>query len=411
MSSHYKLTDLPTVVKSKRDKRWYEADLSGVKIKDLFALYKTIEVPVLDFFDQPKTLDLYKYETELANYEESLEYWFNLIGNRGLELTDEFPKLEIVKSNYLPIEYHPCTIKPAKAGYHPSHEVSLDDCDDIILTVSDVDPMHLHKRALFTVNGFVFPTKYQDYGVRIVGAGDCVRHSKGMEGGIINFEHIGEITQVPIDKNMVNKVDDSKTWFDKLIIRTKENLMNKTVGIVIGGYLHLLDGTLEVISDEAVTVSLRNLDLLGRAKESKDKLHLEFLNLEDLSEGESVREFYNEANALDYLTSRYSFLVLIDNPEMMLDTYSVSSTAMMGTYTLGKDQELGLLRRDSGGIVNYWPHYECGIWALKTTYWEQPTQLDTSNGWEKLTLINDAKEPYTPDVKPLVNMINWSARK
>lgn len=410
MSSHYTLAPTPAFAKTKDTNRWIEVDISDKPLKDLFALYRKVEVPVFDFFGKALTLYIHDYEHELMNRDYTLSSWFERIDDRHLNLTDGHPKLTFSYVNYVPVNYHTSTVKPAKAGYHPSQQVALEDYDDLIIDIEGYDPNYVAKHCLFSVNGFVFPSKYQNYGVRVLHAADAVRDSTNMEAGFLNFEKVGAIKQVPITKNMITKVDDSKTWFDRITIDTTEYVGNKTVGIVLGGYLHLLDGLVKVIGPNTLSMSMRNYNLRERVINSMKELDLEFMGLDQVNNSVPLNEFLNEQNVIDYLTSKYSFLVLIDNCEMSVDYEGVSKSAMLGTYIITKDNRLGRLVDHIGKGLDYWPNYECGQWALKTTRFNVASDLHETNGWEKLTRINDAAIGHKPTEELQVRMINYFGR-
>lgn len=410
MSSHYTLAPTPAFAKTKDTNRWIEVDISDKALKDLYVLYRRVEVPVFDFFGKELTLELYDFEPELKNREYTIVEWFERIGDRHLNLKEGHPSLTFSYANYVPVNYHNTTIKPAKAGYHPSHDVAVEDYDDLIIDIDGYDPAYVAKHCLFSVNGFVFPSMYQNYGVRVRHAADCVRNSESMEAGFLNFEKIGAIRQVPITKNMITKIDESKTWFDRITIDTTEYVGNKTVGIVLGGYLHLLDGMVQVIGPNTLTLSMRNLNLRERVMNSMRELDLEFMSLDQVNNGASVQEFLNEENIVKYLTSKYSFLVLIDNCEMSVDYEAVSDNAMLGTYIIPKEHRLGRLVDHIGRGLDYWPNYECGQWALKTTRYNIATDLHETTGWQALTRLNDAAIGHKPTEKLHVKMINYFGR-
>lgn len=410
MSSHYTLAPNPAFAKTKDTNRWIEVDITDKPLKDLFALYRKVEVPVYDFFGKPHTLNLYDFERELRNRDYTLSSWFVRIGERKLNLVQGHTTLNFSYVNYVPVNYHTSTVKPAKAGYHPSHEVALEDYDDLIVDIKGYDATYITKYCLFSVNGFIFPSKYQNYGTRVLHAADAIRDSENMDAGFLNFEKVGAIKQIPITKNMITKIDESKTWFDRITVDTTEYIGNKTVGIVIGGYLHLLDDTVKVVGPNTLTVSLRNYNLRERVINSMKELDLEFMGLDQVNTGVIVKDFLNEDNIVDYLTSKYSFLVLIDNTEMAVEYEVVSTASMAGTFIISEKQRLGRLVDQIGKGLDYWPNFECGQWALKTSRFTAESDLYETTGWEVLTRLNDAAIGHKP-TKPLqLKMINYLSR-
>lgn len=410
MSSHYTLAHTPAFAKTKDTNRWIEVDITDKLLKYLFVLYRNVEVPVYDFYGKEHTLYIYDFEHEMKNREYTIVSWFERIGDRKLNLIEGHPSLSHSYANYVPLNYHTTSVKPAKAGYHPSQEVGLEDYDDLIVDIDGYDPAYITKHCLFSVNGFIFPSKYQNYGTRILHAADSIRDSEDMQAGFLNFEKIGTISQVPLTKNMLSKIDESKTWFDTITIDTTQNIGNKTVGIVIGGYLHLLDNLVKVIGPNTLTVSLRNINLRERIVNSMKELSLEFMGLDQVNNSVSVTDFLNEENIVSYLTSKYSFLVLIDNTEMSVDYEAVSYAGMLGTYIIPEAHKLGRLVNHYGKGIDYWPNFECGQWALKTTAYETATDINETTGWEALTRINDAAIGHKPTKSIPLRMVNYFGR-
>lgn len=410
MAASYTLADRPAIVKTKATNEWISTSIASVPINELFVLYRKTEVPIVDLYGNELTLSLHSYESEIARSSQTVNQWLASLGTRKLNTKSGFTDLTFSYVNYVPMNYHDTTVQGAKSGYHPSHEVAAGDYDDLIVNLNDYDPKYVFNYALFSVNGFVFPTKYQNYGVRLLNAGGTVRDSSKMEVGFMNFEKVGKIKQVPITKNMITKIDEGKTWFDKITIDTTTYIGNKTVGIVIGGYLHLLDGLVNVIGPNTLTLSMRNYNLKERVSNSISELDLTFMGYDQINNNIVVNDFYNEDNLISYLTSKYSFLVIIDNSEMGVSYDGVSSASMLGTYIIPEGNRLGRLVDHIGKGLDYWPNYEHGQWALKTSRFNVASDLHETNGWEKLTRINDAALGHKPTEELQVKMINYFGR-
>jgi len=408
MSSYTLSTDTLTVAKNQTSNLWEQIDISNISLRDLFANYRPIEVPLLDIFSNEKTLLLHSYETELKYSTLTLSKWLVSIANLALITTDGFPTYKEVTVPYVPLAYHKGTLTLAKEGYHPTQKVPYDDLNDLVVDFAELDNKTMQDACLFSVNGFFLTTKYHTYGVRINRAGDMIRKSKEGIGGFLLFNNVGSIKQVPITKDMVYKVDDTKSYFERLIINTKESLRNKTVGIVIGGYLHLLDDVVNVMGDNSITVSLRNFNLVERIKQSRGYLDLPFEGIDDISGGIPTSNLYSDQAVLDYMTMDYSFIVIIDNAEVYTERGAVSSAAMAGTYIIPDSINLGFLTDQIGRGIDYWPKWECGQWALKTTADMLETMLEETTSWKALTKLTDAAVPYKPEIP--VRPVMWQIK-
>lgn len=353
-STLYQLPDLPAIVRSKSTLAWGKVDVKDIPGQDLFALYREIEIPITDAYGNPFTLKLTDYESDFKYSIITFSQWFDQLTDQALVLTPEYPVLNEVMANYKPITYNTGgKYELAKRGYHPSHNVAAEDYDDVIINYSAVTPQYLHENALWSFGGFFLPTTWHSYGLRVMGAGDLIRKSSDFRAGCLNFEKIGKVTQVPITQSMISKVDDTYTYFDSVTINAGTSLTNKTVGIVLGGYLHLLDGFVKVISDRTVKLSMRHLQYIERMLVARKYLDIPGLEIEDVEAYAIPQKLRSDIAGLAYLTSPYSFLVIIDNPNMYLVEKELDRNALLGNFIIPDTENLGLLVDRLGRGLEY----------------------------------------------------------
>lgn len=410
MAGHYQLAG-KAIVKSRETNRWSVEDISKTSLSKLFQLYRKMEIPITDLYGDKKTLDPAHYETDMRNSNLTILQWLISIGNQALIVTPGHTKLETVEAHYLPLTLHKGTFKMAQRGAHPSHEAAVEDYDDLIVDLEGVSPSDLHLQCLFTINGLVMPTTYHKYGCRVKNAGDIVRKSGHFSGGILDFSAIGTITQIPLTKDNVFKVSDDHTYFDQLVINTRVNLTNKTVGIVIGGHLHVLDGVVRVIGDTAITVNLRNSRYVERVLETQNALDLEMMGLEDIESQSVMSHVTSDEAILKYITSPYSFLVIFNNSEMFVDTAGVSQSAKMGSYVVPDTRKLTRMVDHLGRGIDYWPMQGENIWVLNSTDSHRQTYMHQRTDWLNLVRMNDGAQPARPVDKIDPLMIHFKARK
>ena len=410
-STLYTLPDLPAIVRDRTTMAWLKVDVRDMKLSDIYAKYRVVELAVADAFGSAFTLDLYDYEYELLYSSQTFRQWFTSLTGVALTLTPEYPKLNEAVSKYVPLAYKEGgSYRLAKRGYHPSHVVALEDYDDVIVTHPNVTPQYLHEHALWSVGGYFMPTTWHDYGLRIMNAGDIVRKATDLTAGCLNFEKIGKVDQVPITAQMVYRVDDTTSYYNRLIVNTGKDLKNKTVGVVIGGYLHLLDGFVNVVGDQTIMFSLRNLRLTERVLTSRKHLDLSFMEADDVEVNAVVSKMRSDAAVLQYVTSPYSFVVIIDNPNLYLTETPIDRNAQLGNYLMSDNYELGLLVDQHGRNLEYWPHWEAGIWSLETRHSHLPFYAFMTTGWYNESRINDAlvSSHQVDAIQP--RMFNYKAR-
>jgi hypothetical protein len=409
MHGHYQLAGL-AVAKTRQTRRWDTIDIELTPLNELIANYRQLEVPLTDFYGADKTLDLFQYEGRIRDSRRTLPQWLNDIGHEALQLTDGHPSLIIGETRYVPLTLRKGTFKMAKAGYHPSHEVAVEDYDDLVITYDDIAPADLHYKCLFTINGLVVPTTYHQYGCRLKYAGDIIRKSGRMDAGLLSFEHIGTIAQVPITADNIHKVSEQHTYFDRILIDVRQNINRKTVGLVLGGHLHLLDNVVSVIGDNTIAITLRNSRYVERVLETQDTLDLEMMGLDDI-DSQSVMSHVTSDNAIHkYLTSPYSFLVLIDNPDLMVDKTGVSLSAKMGSYVVPIDRTHSRLVDHLGRGIEYWPVRGEFVWALCGVESHRQTYMHHDTDWLQLVRMNGGAAPYRPVMEIEPTMIHYRAR-
>lgn len=408
--SFYQLDTAPAIVRSRKTRDWLKVDISAMKVADIFANYREVEIGIYDFYNKPYTLNLYTYEFELMNYQLTLQQWFDSIGTRALALTANLPTLTFKEVNYIPLTYYEGQFQLAKRGWHPSHDVAMEDYDDVVVAYNSITSAYLHANALFMVNGLFMPTTYHAYGVRILNAGDVIRKTSKVEMGMLNFEQVGTVEVVSITPEMVFKVDESKDYYTELLIKSPKTLAGKTVGIVIGGFLHLLDGLIKPNGDNTAIMTMKDMAIVERVIATKDVLDLGFMGLDGLDDSVLVSTITNDANVLAYLTCPYSFLVLVNNKDLCKRWDPVDVNAGLGNYLIDDSNTLGLLVDDTGRGIDYWPKWECGKWALCTEHSHRNTHSFHTAPWHSQARINSAAIGFNPADPIRPNVVTFYAR-
>ena len=386
----YRLPAALAVLRRKKTFDWLMLDVRAMKLVDLFSLYRNIEVALTDIFDNKLTLNLYEYESELRNSSKTLSEWLSTIGDRSLATTSGYPTLSIQLANYLPIGFSLESIMLAKRGYHPSHVVPVEDYADIIVDQPRVSSDVLHNYTLCSVNGYYVDSTYHDYGMRLFEGGNIVRRSGNIALGMLNFENIGKVSKVPVQSNMVHKVDDTMSYLDSVVVNVGVPLKNKTVGLVLGGHLHLLDGLVKIIGDQTIMFSMRQMRYVERVLGSRDSLDMSFMGLDALDVNSLVSGLIADDSILKYLTCPHTFVVLIDNPNVYIEELMPDQTGRWGQYCIDGNADLGGLYDQYGQCIDYWPKWEMNQWALDSLRNDMPTSLFTTNSWLRQVRINDA---------------------
>lgn len=407
----YVLSKGPAVVRERASKRWDRALINNIPCDTLFSKYSKIEFAVVDAYGELFHVNAYDYEGELRFNSLTLDRWVANLGDRSLVVKDGDVSLETATANYFPLWHRKTTAVLAKRGWHPSHYTTADDADDVVVTMDGVEHKHLHDNIMWSVNGFFMPTTHHTYGCRIFNAGDIIRKSGRMSIGGLNFEGVGQVSFQDITPDHVFKVEETRRYFDGVHIKVDQPIGNKTVGIIIGGYLHLLDGLVKPISEHTVRFTPGDLNIVERVLLSKDYLDLEFMGLDGIEKGALVSKVMDDNNWLKYLTCQYSRLVFIDTPDLWRTHSYVDTVTRPGSYLVEDDENLSQLVDNRGRTINYWPKFECGKVALCSEDFLEATHARYDTNWFEQTVFNDAMVGQKPYVRINPKMYHYHTRK
>lgn len=395
----YKAPDgaINAIVRSRDSGKYQVVDITGVRLIDLNALYRVVEVPVIDTFDRELTIELSTYyRTDLINSTLTYSEWLVANANNALITSEGFPVLKLGNVRYMAGFWHEGSYKLTKTGWHPSNDVEVDDMHDLIVDLKDIEAKYLYEHTLWSVGGYFLRTKYQDYGVRVVDAGNVIRRGKSMTLGMLNTESVGKVQTVEINEYNLSKLDATKSYYDKVIIGTDVSLTGKTVGIVLGGHLHLLDNFVNVISDKAVTISMKNFKYLERIIESKNALDLTFMGADDISGRSVVSQMLTDENIKKYLCCPYTFLVVFDNPHMFRETIGGDHKVGLSNIIIDDIDSFSYGCDKNGRMIDFWPTYNNGQWTLNYDRYLVDNWLAQTTAWESLQYINDARHTAKP---------------
>lgn len=389
--SGYTLAKPHAITCEKITRLWSEVNINNTRCIDIFAKYRYIEVAIVDLFGDQSCLNLYDYEFELRMSYSTVPEWLAGLGNRKLILTEGYPTLSIKEAFYVPGMRYNGDFRLSKANTHPSHDVPVDDCTDLVVKYDNVDMHKLSNTTLWSVNGYYLPSHYNNGYVRVPNAGAVIKKSKNFQFGCLNFKHIGNVSTIPITEEMVFKVDPLLDDNSRIHINVGKVIATHTVGIVIGGYLHLLDNFLTVTSHNTIAVTLGKLSVINRILESKDTLDLSFMCLENIEEGALVKDVIDPKLLITYLTCQYSCIVLIENTNLYKNDIPVDNNAAIGCAITPDDIYPARLITNTGKSVDYWYTEEAGKRCLQFNDIDTNHYIFHKTNWQENPVINNAR--------------------
>lgn len=294
--------------------------------------------------------------------------WIKALGNQALPLGDDLPMHlsgEVYSWDGLSRGFD---YKSFKYGIHPRSRMLEEDKTDLLITHPDVDYNHATLHSLVSINGLFHYHEDSEYGwVCVDGNKTRNKRRDSTHVNILDFTQIGEVHRYRITDKMIRQVSTAMPLSDQFYIDTGVNLTGKTLGIVIGGYLHLLDNTYKQVSNTLVKVLWSNLmweTLYFKMNEILD-LELPITKYSDNPSDTRVldMELYHDEVIRAVLKHPTSFLVVIYNPCINIEYYPVGHMGIPKRYETAIPP-IYPLRIGEGRYMAYHATKELDRWSL-----------------------------------------------
>lgn len=318
--------------------RWGSLDIGNIPLTNLFAEFKKV-VAVLSnpFLSHNVAFDIEAIRGSHGGYPGTFNQFLQENGNKTLHTSDELPTINTHYAKYADAFHAGYKITPSSPTASSTAPVIIQEKTDLLLTKSNIDYHLFYRSCLVNVNGFYHKTDASDNGVYVIdGMKSCLKSNRN-ECGILNFLQLGSLEFIPITDEMIYKQSENQELKNNCYVDTGIDLSDKTVMLVLGGYLHVLDKrTFYRVSGSAFGIDFSNLPLVDRYYESAGVLDLSSLGMEKTNanpEQISVPNLFSDAVLRKYLTLSQSFFVAINNKEIFVERKEIKSSPYPGVYT------------------------------------------------------------------------------
>lgn len=292
----------------------------GETIENLYKKYSSIRLEMTNKYSKEKGVVLLDEYFPSMDRSKTIEEWLTSIGETRLNYTNLKVNLGRKGLIYQEVLSNHFKVIPVAKGKLSDDDLSRKfNYDDLFITKEGVDPIDLQKHVLFTVNGFLHQTDANSKGLWVTDGYKTIRRRKKHCIGAISFENLGSVKQIDIKEDMLSKLNEKVGYYSECVIDIGEDVSNKTVMLVLGGYLHVLDfDVFTLISSSAIKVKFKNIPLLERVHASADDLDMAdvFFHKTYGDRNVILRDIYSDDFIVDYLKHSTSFIVLLDNPEI-----------------------------------------------------------------------------------------------
>jgi hypothetical protein len=254
----------------------------------------------------------------------------------------------------------------------------------------------VHKHVLANVNGFYHYTDVSERGVFVVdGMKSCLLSGRN-ELGLLSFLKLGEIKLIPIEPHMVYKHKSQQKLRYNCFVDAGQDLSQKTVMLVLGGYLHVLDPhNFWRISGSCFGINFDNIPLVDRYYESHKVIDLSSLVLDTTENNPSqinIEQLFSDEVLVRYLSLSQSFFVVLDNQDVFVETLPVKTSPYPGCYT-SFGPPIYPLVIGRGRHEVFWPRKEHDRYSLSVNAtWTGKFNYDTVRV-NKQQSVSDARIP------------------
>lgn len=348
-----------------------EKDLSSYKVKNLLRDYKDAYLVLTHFAIVGKiTLrvrDAERLIVSLAS-DPTVAEWLVTNANTSLPTTPGVPK--IVKKSVLARDVwqagYSATLSFAQGS--PFNETTDADKDDIWLTRKDTDYIESQAYALATVNGLVHRVDADKDGLYIHNGGVTFRRSNNALLGLLSFENVGKITTHTITPDMIYHPEEIGRLSESAFIKLPFDATNRVVGVVIGGYLHLVSSDVKITGDRTIKILMNRIPFWERYMENRRVMDMTSMErfhvvIPDDPSIYSTEGFNSDDCIKELLTLPQSFLVEIETDNMSVDHFKTMNAWLPGRF-YWHERPLFPLRTELGKLPSYLSMEEAGKYVI-----------------------------------------------
>lgn len=292
-------------------------DASQVSLINLSQLYDDIcFVLDVDVYPDPKVLWYRDLPLEVRISDQTIVQYLESVGNKTLPLQDKLPEYRRGEVHAIDIHSHPFTYTSTVASMHENARIDEEDKHDLVLKHERFkEDSRYSEHCLVSINGLFHHFTPTEDGIFIIDGNKTKnKHRDTTHICLYDFSQVGHVKMIPITEAMVKKPVNVEMK-DNIYIDLPEDVVGKTVGICIGGYLHLHDHTYKQIGDQCLKIDFNEIRWESLFYKMKDLIDVSSLPLTDFGNDRVLGfELYHDKTILALLQLSQSFIVVIDNP-------------------------------------------------------------------------------------------------
>lgn len=348
--------------------RWTSVSIGQIPVSSLYTQFSEVFAVLSNpFLPAPVSLDLEQIRGTYGGQSITFNALLASLGNLALPTSSTIPRIATKYARYADGMRAGYKLTPIHPTISVTTELPLSEKTNLLLTKPGVNYATFYKSVMVSINGFFHLTDANAGGVRVVDAMRTKTKANQNQIGLLSFRDIGDLTFKRITPQMVYKQRPEQLLQHRCYVDLGEDVSKKSVMLVLGGYLHVLDPkTFYRVGKSQFAIDFGNLPYLERFYESESRLDLSSLLLEGTPlniHQASVKQLLSDEVITRYLGLSQSFFVIVDTPEMFAERTSVMSGGFIDTY-IARETPLYPLITGLGKVSEYWATYEDYQWNL-----------------------------------------------
>lgn len=369
-----------------KNETWKEVNVSGLQMSLLFSRYFDGHIELTNSAVGPGSffVDLNALRrVDYSFYNLILQDWLGTLGTNLLPHLAQEPTYTTKSVLY-------------SDGFQGNFKVRKEDLN-LVVGKDNVDIDHLQHYTLTTVNGFLHRTSpLGEEELLVHGGGNTSKYLPTNHLGMMSFVDIGQIQQISITPSMVKRTQDRFPLLKGCTINLNTNLENKSVMISVGGYLHVEDSLLDVVSvsEGLIRVNLERVDWIKRFFEMRRFLNVDSLNISTSPTKPGsvvVNEFSTDDFVLALLQLPQTFVIIVDTPMLHYRVKPVSNQGLPGVYEL-PTEPLYPMKNVTGRFIDYWYRNEYGRWVMDTDVLLLKEYVYETTPWQMDRIVSEATQ-------------------
>lgn len=128
----------------------------------------------------------------------------------------------------------------------------------------------MYEHCLVSLNGYFYPTDYDANNLYILNGGKSLLRSRRNQIGILSFQDVAKIEQLPVTKDMISKMGVDGKYANEVVFSIDPKYQNKSVILCLAGHLVFPnEHNFRKIADNDWLLSMSDLPIIERYFESK----------------------------------------------------------------------------------------------------------------------------------------------